>query len=86
MYNNYAKREWKELMEEIGRPGFTPYSCRHTFITNAIKGGMDLPVLEAIVGHLDRETTRIYTHLRADDLVEAVNSVEKKKSPLLQIC
>jgi site-specific recombinase XerD len=47
---------------------------------------MDLPVLEAIVGHLDRETTKIYTHLRADDLVEAVNKVEKKKSPLLQIC
>lgn len=76
IYNNYAKREWKELMEEIGRAGFTPYVCRHTFITNAIKGGMDLPVLEAIVGHLDRETTRIYTHLRADDLVDAVQSLE----------
>ena len=86
VYNNYAKREWKELMEEIGRPGYTPYSCRHTFITNAIKGGMDLPVLEAIVGHLDRETTKIYTHLRADDLVEAVQKVEKKKGPALKIC
>ena len=76
VYSNYAKREWKTLMEEIGRPGYTPYSCRHTFITNAIKGGMDLPVLEAIVGHVDRETTRIYTHLRADDLVEAVQGIE----------
>lgn len=86
VYNNFAKREWKTLMEEIGRPDYTPYSCRHTFITNAIKGGMELPVLEAIVGHLDRETTRIYTHLRADDLVEAVQKVEKKKGPVLQIC
>ena len=76
VYSNYAKREWKTLMEEIGRPGYTPYSCRHTFITNAIKGGMDLPVLEAIVGHVDRETTRIYTHLRANDLVEAVQCIE----------
>lgn len=76
VYSNYAKREWKTLMEEIGRPGYTPYSCRHTFITNAIKGGMDLPVLEAIVGHVDRETTRIYTHLRANDLVEAVQGIE----------
>ena len=80
VYNNFAKREWKDLMEEIGRPTFTPYSCRHTFITNAIIGGVDLPVLEAIVGHLDRETTRIYTHLRADDLVEAVQGAEKKKN------
>ena len=42
--------------------------------------GMDLPVLEAIVGHLDRETTRIYTHLRADDLVEAVQGMKKTKN------
>lgn len=76
VYSNYAKREWKTLMDEIGRTSYTPYSCRHTFITNAIKGGMDLPVLEAIVGHVDRETTRIYTHLRADDLVEAVQGIE----------
>ena len=76
IYANYAKREWKNLMNEIGRSGLTPYSCRHTFITNAIRGGMDLPVLEAIVGHVDRETTRIYTHLRADDLVDAVQNLE----------
>lgn len=76
VYNNFAKREWKKLMEEIGRTEYTPYSCRHTFITNAIRGGMDLPVLEAIVGHLDRETTRIYTHLRAEDLVGAVQSID----------
>lgn len=78
VYSNFAKREWKKLMEEIGRPGVTPYACRHTFITNAIRGGMDLPVLEAIVGHVDRETTRIYTHLRADDLVGAVHNLDTK--------
>ena len=63
-------------MAEIERDNLTPYVCRHTFITNAIRGGMDLPVLEAIVGHMDRETTRIYTHLRADDLVGAVQGLE----------
>lgn len=83
VYANYAKREWKKLMEEIGRPDYTPYSCRHTFITNAIKGGMDLPVLEAIVGHVDRETTRIYTHLRADDLVNAVQNLDSNS---LTVC
>lgn len=83
VYSNYAKREWKALMAEIGRDTFTPYTCRHTFITNAIRGGMDLPVLEAIVGHVDRETTKIYTHLRADDLVEAVQGLEAEN---LAVC
>lgn len=75
---NYTKRDWRELMEEIGRSGMTPYSCRHTFITRAIRSGVDLPTLEAIVGHVDRETTKIYTHLHAADLVSAVQVMKDK--------
>jgi site-specific recombinase XerD len=59
-------------MEEIGHPGTVPYTCRHTFINSSIRSGVDLPVLKAIVGHVDRETTKIYTNLRAADLVESV--------------
>lgn len=73
---NYTKRDWRDLMESLGIEGMTPYNCRHTFITRAIRSGMDLPKLEAIVGHVDRETTKIYTHLHANDLVEAVQSVK----------
>lgn len=69
---NFTKREWRELMEAIGREGLTPYSCRHTFITRAIRSGMDLITLESIVGHVDKETTKLYTHLKAKDLVAAV--------------
>ena len=76
---NFTKRDWRELMEEIGRNGMTPYSCRHTFITRAIRSGVELPVLEAIVGHVDRETTKIYTHLHADDLVVAVQSIQAQQ-------
>ena len=72
---NFTKRDWRALMTEIGREGMIPYSCRHTFITRAIRSGVELPVLEAIVGHVDRETTRIYTHLHADDLVNAVQII-----------
>ena len=75
---NFTKRDWRELMEEIQRPGMTPYNCRHTFITNAIRSGVELPVLEAIVGHVDRETTKIYTHLHAQDLVSAVQAMKGK--------
>ena len=70
--DNFAKREWKELMNSIGREGVPPYTCRHTFITNSIRSGVDLLTLESIVGHVDKETTKLYTHLKADDLVAAV--------------
>lgn len=72
--DNFRRRDWAKLMKEIGREGMTPYSCRHTFITRAIRGGIDLISLEAIVGHVDKETTKLYTHLRAKDLVSAVNA------------
>ena len=71
---NYTKRDWRELMEECKIEGMTPYNCRHTFITRAIRSGMDLTKLEAIVGHVDRETTKIYTHMAAQDLVDAVQT------------
>lgn len=70
--NNFAKREWKELMTSIGKSGMPPYSCRHTFITRAIRDGVSLMMLESIVGHVDKETTKIYTHLQAKDLVAEV--------------
>ena len=71
---NFRRRDWPQLMREIGREGVPPYSCRHTFITRAIRGGIALISLEAIVGHVDKETTKLYTHLRAKDLVAAVNA------------
>lgn len=77
---NFTKRDWRDLMKEIGREGMTPYCCRHTFVTRAIRAGVDLPTLEAIVGHVDRETTKVYTHLHADDLVAAVQTIQTRVS------
>lgn len=71
--DNFSKRDWRDLMDSIGRGGMSPYSCRHTFITRAILAGVDLITLESIVGHVDKETTKLYTHLKAKDLVSAVN-------------
>lgn len=83
---NFAKREWRELMTAIGREGLTPYSCRHTFITRSILSGVDLITLESIVGHVDKETTKLYTHLKAKDLVAAVrkNNAVCNKSVTLE--
>lgn len=72
--SNFAKREWKVLMQELGKEDVTPYSCRHTFITRAIRGGVSLMMLENIVGHVDKETTKLYTHLQAEDIVTEIRN------------
>ena len=38
---------------------------------------MDLPMLESIVGHEDAQTTKIYTHPHAAEMVEAVDTSQK---------
>lgn len=75
---NFAKRDFAQLMAEIGREDMTPHSCRHTFITNAIRAGVDLPVLQQMVGHVDGETTRNYTHLDVTDLRDAAAKIKHK--------
>ena len=72
---NFTKRDFAELMEEIGCKGMTPYCCRHTFITNAVRAGVKQEMLQRMVGHVDGETTEGYTHLQVDDLRKEVAKI-----------
>ena len=72
---NYTKRDFAELMEEIGCRGMTPYCCRHTFITNAVRAGVKQEMLQKMVGHVDDETTEGYTHLEVDDLRREISKI-----------
>lgn len=73
---NFAKREFRSLMAEIGRPEMTMYNCRHTYITNAARNGVDQRALQQMVGHIDPDTTKIYTHLNIDDLREESRKIK----------
>lgn len=74
-YSNFAKREFKELMEETGEV-FTPYDCRHTFATMAKRSGMDPQILRRILGHASLTTTdQYYTHLDTGDILAQIDSV-----------
>ena len=76
VYSNFAKREFKELMEDIGFPEFTPYDCRHTFTTQAIRAGVDKQTLRRMLGHADLATTdKYYTHLGVEDILAAVRGL-----------
>lgn len=73
---NFQKRDFRELMEEIGCTNMTPYNCRHTFSTLAVRAGVTPQMLSRMMGHSDIKTAdQHYTHLDADDILKEISKV-----------
>ena len=59
----------------LGGQGFSVHKLRHTAATLMYQyGGVDIRVLQALLGHENLGTTEIYTHLSDSQIENAVNS------------
>jgi len=76
-YKKNLRLELIRIAQEFGIPNLTKiHSLRHTFASQLVMKGVDLPTVQKLMGHSDIETTMIYSHLTPDHLVDAVNKLE----------
>jgi site-specific recombinase XerD len=47
----------------------TPHKIRHTFATHMLQAGVDIVVIQKMLGHQSLNTTQIYTHYNDEDII-----------------
>lgn len=80
--DNYADRDFRDIMISLGMPDMTPYNCRHTYTTMAKKSGVDPNVLARQLGHKSPSVTeKWYTHRDIETMRQMLAPINDQQGP-----
>ena len=77
------RRQWWDLKTAMGLEGdpqFCVHMLRHTCASRLVQQGVDLPVVQAWMGHSNIQTTMRYAHLAPNSLQKGKEALEKVMS------
>ena len=73
-----VKKTWSAVITMAKIENIRLHDLRHTFASVAVSQGQSLPIIGAMLGHTQTQTTARYAHLFDDPLVRAAEEVSLK--------
>lgn len=62
----------------MGKPDLKPHDLRHSFATRSLERGVNLRVIQELLGHSDVSTTQIYAEVAGNHLEDAINTLNQE--------
>lgn len=69
------QRPWRRLRKRADLDGLRIHDLRHSFASDALQLGEDLPMIGKLLGHTQVQTTARYAHLKTAPIRSAANTV-----------
>jgi integrase len=69
------QKPWRRIRAKAGLEDVRIHDLRHSFASVAAVSGLSLPIIGALLGHTQPQTTQRYAHLVGDPLREAVDLI-----------
>lgn len=71
-------KPWRRIRAKAGLPEVRIHDLRHSYASVAAAAGLGLPIIGALLGHTQAQTTARYSHLAMDPLRAATEEVGKR--------